>query len=226
MSDAKTIENEPYMGVINVSRVSGRANLFDSDVEHQHFISVSISRASRERHLSMNWIHGGDELVEVWMSEIQWANFVSSFNQGGGTPVTLRHLQRETIAEPPRPKAEATKFKKEVTETVSDGLRLLKEAIAKLAEGQVPKAKAPGKTELGEVLRSLQTVYNEFTHNLSFIETQFGEHMEQKVAEAKCEFEGFMTSRLRSLGLEAAALSAAAADAPKPQFLTEGSGKV
>jgi hypothetical protein len=225
MSDTKMVENEPYMGVINVGRVSGRASLFDSDVEHQHFISVSISKASRERNLSMNWIHGGDELVEVWMSEIQWAHFVSSFNQGAGTPVTLRHVAGKTLAEPPRPKAEATKFEKEVTDTVKDAMTSLGSAISKLEAGLIPKAKAPNKGDLTEILANLRMAYQEINSNIGFVESQFGEHIEKKMAEAKCEFEGYMTSRLRALGLEAAALSAAAADAPKPQFMIEGSKK-
>jgi hypothetical protein len=220
MNDTK--EKAPYMGVINVGRVSGQADLFDSDVRHQHFIEVSISQASRERHLSTNWIHGEEELVSVWMTELQWAHFVSSFNQGSGTPVTLRHIRGKRVELPPPARPETTKFKQEVMETAKESLDALRGAVAKLEAALVPKAKLPNKGELTAILSDLGGALRHFTANIPFVETQFDEHMEKKLNEAKTEFEGYMGSRLRDLGLEAAALQATLAGAPRPSFLTEG----
>jgi hypothetical protein len=219
------VESEPYMGTIHVSRVPGRAHLFDSDVEHQHFITVSIHHATRERSLSMNWVHPGDEIVEVCMSEMQWANFVSSFNQGSGVPVTLNHIMGRRIPEPPNLKSEVSKFQKEVIATVAESIGSLKAAIAKLEAGLVPKAKAPNKTELTTILDDLQAAFRQFTNGVPFIEGQFDEYIEAKMVEAKCEFEGFMQGRLRELGLEAAALSTTADEAPKPSFLLGDASK-
>ncbi|VVB52986.1 Uncharacterised protein [uncultured archaeon] len=234
MNEQKRIENgsiamtrdaEPYMGVIKVARCQGRADLFDSDVEHQHFIEVSICHAEKTRQLSQNWIHGHEEIVSVWMSEIQWANFVSSFNQGSGVPVTLKHIDRKRIAPPPPPEREASKFHQEVMETASDSLSALKAAVGRLESALVPKAKAPNKAELNELLGLLHTALREFENNIPFVEKQFDEHMETKIAEAKSEFEGYLQRRLREIGLEAALLKDATAEAPRPAFLTEGSEK-
>jgi hypothetical protein len=217
-----TVEKEPFMGTIKVSRCQGRADLFDSDVEHMHFIEVEISHADRTRHLSQNWIHGGNQIVSVWMSEIQWAHFLSSMNQGEGSPCTLKHIEGKRIQGPkPASAPESVKFEQEITETVKDSLNALKACIAKLTEATIPKSKSPGKTELNEMLSLLNTAQREFTANLPFVEQQFKEHTEKMMATAKLEFEGYMTTRLRDMGLEAAALTAAQSGAPKPVFMQQ-----
>jgi hypothetical protein len=217
-----TKESQPYMGVIKVSRCQGRVNLFDSDVEHHNFIEVSVCHAERERHLSSNWIHDREEIVAVRMSEIQWAQFVSSFNQGSGTPVTLAHILMKRVEEPASPKNEASVFHKEVTDTVVESLNALKDAMAKVEQALVPKAKTLNKGELAAILSDLRMAVMHFTNNVPFVEKRFGEHIEEKLTEAKVEFEGYLHNRLRNLGLQAAALNAAAEEAPKPYFLTEG----
>lgn len=216
-----TRHDEPYMGVVKVSRCSGRADLFGSDVEHQHFIELEVCHADMQRHLSDNWIHSGKQIVSVWMSEIQWAHLLSSLNQGEGSPVTIKHIQGQRIAPPAPPKGEASTFQAEIVETVQDSVAALRAAVTRLQAATVPKAKVPGKTELGEILASLTTALREFENNVPFVEKQFGEHIEAKMAEAKCEFEGFMQNRLRQMGLEAAALTQAKEEAPNPGFTSK-----
>jgi hypothetical protein len=220
MSDKKT-ENAPYMGVVKVGRISGQVELFDSDVTHQHFIGLEICHAETERHLSQNWVHGGKEIIRVYMSEIQWAQLLSSMNQGDGVSCTLNHIEGKRIAPPPRAKSIASTFHKEIVETAEDSLNAIKSAISTVEKAFEPKAKALNKTELAAVLSNLQTAVREFENNLPFVEKQFTEAMETKMSEAKSSFEGYVNNRLRSLGLETAALQAATDAAPQPNFLTD-----
>lgn len=224
MKEAK-YESAPYMGVMTVHRCHGRVDLFDSDVEHNTFIEVAIHHADRKRDLSSNWIHGGEQIVAVRLSELQWAHFLSSFNQSEGAPVTIKHILRKEVVQPPPARPEATVFEKEVKETVEDSLTALRSATKKLEAALVPKAKAPNKAELAAILDDLHTALREFTANVPFVEQQFGEHVEGKLTEAKMEFEGYLQGRLRQLGLEASALNAASEEAPRPRFLTEEAGK-
>jgi hypothetical protein len=213
-------ESEPYMGAMTVSRVSGRAYLFDSDAEHHHFVEVTVQEADRERHLSNYWVHPGKQITRVWMTETQWAQFVSSFNQREGVPITLRYADGKDRPLPPDPRADATKFQKEISQTVARSIDALKTALTKVKSALIPKAKALNKTELDEVRGQLEMALLHFQNNTAFVEEQFDSHVEAKLSEAKVDFEGYMQGRLRSLGLEAAALQAAADEAPK--FLTEG----
>jgi len=66
-------EGEPYMGTVQISRVSGHVALFDSEAKHQHFIALRINHADRRRSLSQDWIHSKGQVVEVYMTEAQFA---------------------------------------------------------------------------------------------------------------------------------------------------------
>lgn len=213
-----TRSSEPFMGVMKVARCQGHATLFDSDVDHMHFIEVTICEADTTRHLSNNWIHDGKQIVSVWMSEIQWAHFLSSMNQGGGSPVTLKHVLGKRIEPPQPPAPEADTFRQEVKETVQDSLQALKALLAKLTDATIPKAKTPTKGDLNEMLSLLQKALREFESNVPFVAEQFTEHVESELAEAKTEFEGYVTGRLQEMGLKAAALAQASAEAPRPRF--------
>lgn len=211
----------PAFGNIRVSRVSGRNYLFGSDVEHNHYITVSISECDHERSLSNDWYHSGKELISIAMTEMQWGQFVSSFNQGSGTPVTLEYIQGKRIPSLPKPAEVVSVFKNEVKATANSSLASLQEAINQLKAALVPKAKTPNKGELNAMLEKLESSFRQFTNSLPFIEEQFTETVEAKLTEAKSEFEGFMNSRLQEMGLAAAQIAQAKKDAPS-LLLTEG----
>lgn len=215
-------EREPYMGIVRVGRCSGSAHLFDSDVQHQHFIYLEVCEADIERHLSMNWIHSGKQIVGVWMSEMQWAHFVSSFNQGEGSPCTIRHIMGKQMAEPMKPQEEKSKFESEMRQSTASALQYLNTAKSKIDAVLEPGAKQLNKGELKEILRSVEFSIAEFTNCIPFVEKQFTEHLETKIVEAKTEFEGYMNQRLKEYGLERAQIEAEKAEAPQPAFLTDG----
>lgn len=70
-------------GNIQVTRPSGHAKLFQSPHRHQHFISIQIRHTELIRDLSRDWtFSSGLPLIEINMSEAQWAHFVSSAGIG------------------------------------------------------------------------------------------------------------------------------------------------
>lgn len=89
-------DTHPAFGMIGASRVSSTpgAALFDSDVVHQHYVVLKIDRAVRKRDLNHDWIHSGGfgKIVEVAMSEAQWASLISSMNTAG-VACTLRRTE-------------------------------------------------------------------------------------------------------------------------------------
>ncbi|MEE8368276.1 MAG: hypothetical protein V3S30_08155, partial [Thermoanaerobaculia bacterium] len=87
-----TKEAHESYGTVHVSRCSGRAQLFDVSSPQQHFIALSIKEAVRYRSLSNDQIYSKRQLIEVWMSETQFARMLSSIGMGGGVPCTLHHV--------------------------------------------------------------------------------------------------------------------------------------
>src|SRR3546814_7975032 len=67
--------DHPAFAQIAASRVrcAGGEILYGSDFPHQNFVSIRICRSSLNRDLSNDWHYGKDQMMEVNMSEAQWA---------------------------------------------------------------------------------------------------------------------------------------------------------
>src|SRR5687767_12050919 len=89
-TDRGTTESHPAYGQISASRVSGSINLYGSDFRHNHYVIVSIHRSVLDRDLSHDWPFPRQEIIEVALSESQWAHFVSSLNAGSGAQCTIQ----------------------------------------------------------------------------------------------------------------------------------------
>ncbi len=198
-SEHRTTTTHPAYAQIRASRVNGMVDLYGSDFTHHQFITVSICRSSVDRDLSNDWVHPGEELIEVQMSEAQWAAFVSSLNVGGGVRCTLNHFNGESVPQLPRPKPRQDQFSKEMKQTFADAARDLRDLKQTIENMGLPK----GKTNT--ILDALSKVGASFTSSAPFVADQFGEHMEDVMEGIKTEAHGYMTNLLMRAGLDAIA---------------------
>jgi|SRR5208282_347521 len=201
VEDGKVYEHESY-GAITVTRASGRGYLFGSDAEHHHFVHVEIRHAELHRSLSHDWVSsGGVPVTEIWMTEAQWARFVSSFGDGTGTPCTIRNIEGREMEMTPEPTHFTSEFRDEVKKTVGKAVVTLEQLMGQLKEALLPGNKALGKKELGVLLNGIEHAVMQVKSNLPYVEKCFDETMENKMAEALIEFEGITTQRLRDIGI-------------------------
>ena len=202
MTDTNVTKHESF-GNITVCRTQGSPHyLFGSEARHHHAIHVEINSAELHRDLSHDWVFARKRLLEFYMTESQWAHFVSSFSDGSGTPVTLRYVNGEGIEPCPAPDDSRTIFSHEVRDRVNDAVDGLKKLRVRLAEALEPGNKTLGKKELLEVLRTVDTAVMQVTNNLPYIEQCFNDSMEKKMTDAKIEFEAIVGTRLQQMGLE------------------------
>lgn len=202
--DTKVITHESY-GAITINRTSGQTHLFGSDAVHHHFVHIQIRHAEMHRDLSHDWLYsGGLPVTEIWMTEAQWAEFVSAFGQGMGTPCTIRSIEGRELEMPPKPDHFTSKFKDEVKATVGKAVGTLKQLSRQLKEALLPGNKALGKKELGVLLGGIEHAVMQVESNLPYVEECFEETMEKKLSEAKIEIEGVLAARLRAIGAIAA----------------------
>lgn len=180
--------DHPAYGTIQLSRMQGHARLFDSQFEHQHYITLRINTASMDRHLSMNWIHGHKTIAEVSMSEAQFATMISSIGLGSGTPCTIKSIAGERM---PELAAIETKAQMHVRE-FDDHLAEVYERIDEL-EGCINDGKMTGKlrSTLSGKLRSIKQAAGS---NLKFVASSFSKSMEKTVEDAKIEICSFAKS--------------------------------
>lgn len=185
-------ENHPAWIVVGAYRTSASppgAVLFDSDIRHQHVVTVKVSRAHRRRDLHRDWIGGGREIIEFQMSEAQWASFVSSMNSSGVPATLLWH-------EEPVPGMAYDPRLAHSMEEVRDAATKAQEEVA-VAFAAYKEHKTVGN------LRTLEARINNLPANLRFAAEQLTEHAENVVQRAKADIEAFVVDKARQLGIEA-----------------------
>jgi hypothetical protein len=190
-------ETHPAYAMIGASRVSGTSRLFNSEFNHQHYVTISIHGASLNRDLSRDWIHARNEYIEVALSESQWANFVCSMNVGDGVPCTLQRRNGEMISQIAGQPETKTTFKAELQETLKDVTKALDDLESKIKE-----TKLSGKAQK-ELLDALAMAQRNLTPNLSFVADQFSEHIEETLDKAKIEVGAYIQSAISRTGIEA-----------------------
>jgi hypothetical protein len=188
--------DHPAFGQISASRVSatpGRT-LYGSDFVHRAWVTLRISRSSFDRSLSRDWHHELGQLIEIDLSEAQWATFVSSLNLGSGVPCTLNQVGHEQMPGITR-RVETEHFLDETREVVASAIRQVEEARTEVDASGLPASK---RRSISETLRQ---VAQHLRSNLPFVTKSFDEHVEKKVEKAKVEINAYMTTRIMSAGL-------------------------
>lgn len=202
MEDKRTDKHESY-AMLGISRTtcSGGLNLFGSSIKHYNTIRLRIKPAEVDRHLNRDWYHGAMiPYIEVEMSYSQFAEAITSLNQGDGIPVTLRYLNGKQIEECPftnKRQEFEDEFEKKMKD-ISNKLKVLTETTEELLNSKKPLTK----TEKDEVLSSIKSIRQEVGMNIPFIQQSFNEQMDKTVLEAKGEVEGFVLNKIISTGIE------------------------
>jgi len=205
-------QSHPSFGVIGVSRVSGQASLFDSDVKHGHFIEITISEAKKHRtSFTHEAVMGGKELAKVRMSFAQFAQFITTQNVGSGTPCTIARVigdEKQPWAnswggrpDPPDPKPFLDRFHGVGKDRADRILKLVSDAL-KQAESLLSGADKPTKANLKNITDKLSLVHQDVKSNLPYLMECLDEEMEQKLANAVTEFESYVSGSLQDKGLE------------------------
>jgi hypothetical protein len=188
-------EDHPAYGMIGASRVSATpgANLFGSDFRHGNYVVISIHRASLSRGLSGDHHRAeGVDLIEVALSEAQWASFVSAMNVGHGVPCTIQVENGKWLPQIERDGGDRrTQLNDEVRQTLADAL----DELARLRDD------APSKKYRDRVEQAMQQIRS----NLPFVISRFDEHAETTVEKAKMEVNAYVTQSLQRAGMTALA---------------------
>lgn len=185
---------------IGRSFCSGRQTLFGSSIKHSDVITLKISPASLGRGLHEDHIYAeSTPYIEIDMSQAQFAQAITSLNQGEGTPVTLRRLNGEYIEQCPF-EDKRMQFDDEFSQDMRNVVNKLKE-ISKEAEELLESKKTLSKGDREKILSAFHNVQMELGSNMPFLFSQFNRQMEKTVTEAKAEVEGHIQSRLQDMAL-------------------------
>ena len=189
INDHKVAEHESY-GTIIVSRMQsgGQHPLFGSSLQDRNTIRLEIKSAKIARTLSTDFIHPGRQIIEVELSQSQWAEMVSSIGVGEGTPCTIRYINGKQMEDCPYISVR-DQFDDEFDDSVQESLEGLRNAVA-ACEGLLGK-KSVTKADREQVLSLIRKAYREVSDAVPFIKKQFTEQMDNTVKEARGEIEAF-----------------------------------
>jgi len=200
MSKVK-MEHESY-GALEITRShSAPSSLFCSSILHEHVIRLKISKASLSRERHKDYMFAGharkDCYVDVEMSYSQFAEAITSLNQGGGTPVTVRFANGKEM-EPCPYERKDEQFRAEFESDLEE-LATLSKGAYKRVEALFSSKKPLTKAEKEEVLSILGHISMEINSNIPHVRDSFVKQMDKVVTEAKGNIEGFFQNRMESL---------------------------
>lgn len=92
-----TTETHPSYGQLEISRVTSNKGvpLYGTSSKFKEIIRLSIHRSELCRSLHRSWYFAKDPIVEVDMSPAQFAEAITSLNNGSGIPVTIRKIEKD-----------------------------------------------------------------------------------------------------------------------------------
>ena len=215
MDEKKVIKHSSF-GNLSISRsFGGQRHLYGSSIEHSNFITLKISHCELHRELKHDWYHATAPIVEVTMSQAQFAEAITSLNMGDGVPVTINYTEKDGMAEITPFESKYDTFKEEFSyhiDEINKETKNIRNDIAKIFE----EKKSIGKADRAEILSKLDMIIQEMGSNTKFIQKQFHEQMDKTVVEAKAEIEAFTQNKLTSIGLDAIQ------NAPNVQLIASG----
>lgn len=194
-------KHESY-GMLKLSRIShGKETiLYGSNIPHRETILLTIQPGVHKRDLYEDWYYSeGMSYIEVEMSQAQFAEAITSLNQGSGIPVTIRRLHGKFI-QPPHFENKRMIFEQEFEEKMTAiGERI--DSLTEKTKELLTNKKSINKSERETILRELQAIKAQFTSDLPFISASYNEQIDRTTQEAKAEIEAFTAHKLNQLGL-------------------------
>jgi hypothetical protein len=206
MSLDEKVTKHPAYGSIGIHRVQSTGMvLYDSPIPHQHYITITIKHAEDHRGLHHNRHYPSGHILEVSMSEAQFAQAITSMNTTG-TPCTLTRMwdresdeyklvERLKLVRPDRETFEAEV--KEATAKVHTQVKDAQDALAEIM-------KRGGTVRKGDLKKLQELLYHaeqDVRANLPFIQESFYEAMEGVTAKVKTEIVATAEAVVRARGL-------------------------
>jgi len=141
----------------------------------------------------------GPSIVEVEMSYTQFAEAITSFGKGEGTPVTITNIggkRVEGIEFVNKRMQFDEEFEADMKELTSETNPFYTKILSLLSKPSV------GKTDKEEIKKQLDMLRQHIASNIPFVKKQFTEQMDNTVLESKADFEAFVEDKIHSVGLE------------------------
>lgn len=211
-------EDHPAFAMIGASRWSSTPGtyLFGTDFRHQNMVVITVKGATLSRSIGHDYVHDRGrepDMVQVALSEAQWATFVSTLNMGDGVACTLMAHDGDQIPGIVPTTDRREQFNAEVDQRLQHSVQLIREIDDAIAASSLSaKAKAELRAKADKAAQELDS-------NLAYAAKTFDQHAEKTIEHAKIEVAAYVTGAIQRAGL-------AALGATPPVMLPSGEAEV
>jgi hypothetical protein len=194
--------SHPSFGQIQFSRCNGNnTKFYGSELPQDHYISMELHGSEIERELSKDWYLAKEQIVRIRLSSSQFAEMLTSMNQGGGVCCTIEHIKGVRIEDLP----EQESRKEFVHRKFEDRMKMFANSIRENQKKakEIVKKKTLSKQDIHDLTHQLEWLTQEVESNIPFFAKCFQETMDEVVYEAKSEVENAIQHKINVLGLSA-----------------------
>ena len=186
---------------IRFSRVNGNAKFYGSELEQNNYIEMTVQRSEVQKELSKEWYFAhGVPVVQLRMSSGQFAEMITSLNNGGGVPCTLEMLDGKRVEKLPEQESRKEFVHRKFQDRMKEFAKSIKESQQKALD--LVKKKTLSKQDIHDLSIHLEFLTQEVSSNIPFFAKCFQESMDEIVLEAKTEVENAIQHKISTLGLE------------------------
>lgn len=196
-----------YMGMISWNRISCGAPqaMFGSEIKTDSPVCIRISKAFIDESDSRNEVGGRivsefRPMIELEMTPIQWAEFLTAGHVDGGIPCTITQIDGK-----PTEKVEMRNIAEDYdihTQLTFDEFHDNLAGLEKYVNDILQSGKPMGKNQMAELVRKLQIVRHKTVEDVKYVKHQFKEDMATMVVKAKAEVNAYAELRLQNLGVK------------------------
>lgn len=191
-------KTHPSYGLVQFSRVQGNnSNFFGSEIKPNSYISLKVTLAEEEKDLGRTWYYPKNKLIEVRMTNTQFADLVTSLNMGSGVPCTIIEFDNKRIEQDSTKEYKADFHKRRMKEKSAEFMKYVKD---KFEELKTISSKL-SKKDQQEVHNLSSSIAMTIEKNFPWYIEQFYEEMEQIAQDIKSNMEADVMHRLSNIGL-------------------------
>lgn len=207
--DGQKRKSHPSFGSIVLHRVTSNGTyLAGSAVQHHGYVCLSISEAEFIEHgYGHESLFSGKQIVEVCMTEHQFAELISRWNVGDGTPCTITDRPEPgskmmSVAPPPPGQGAREAFGDLIDGAVNDINKLIMETAKEIDDIVGDRLPKKQRERLDQALSILK---RNVPSNLNYATESLHEVAERIIARGKVEMEAAGRSLIERLGLSSLA---------------------
>ena len=189
-------------GQISFSRIqcSRPVKFYGSELDQNNYIQMTLQESEIDRSLSRDWYHTcGKILAQVRMSSAQFAEMITSLNNGSGVPCTVEMINGKPIESLPTQESRKEFVHRKFEDRMKEFASSIREKQNKAKE--IVKKKTLSKQDIYDLTHHLEWLTTEVENNIPFFSKCFQENMDEVVFEAKTEVENAIQHKISTLGL-------------------------